>query len=786
MRTRRSTAAEYLRRKRWYRFFLAITILTLLISALGMGVVAGLFAAVTDVLPRDKTLSDLRPAVPTRILASDGTILARIFNPDQNREVVPLGEMGTLMADATIAIEDIRFKDHPGVDLRGIARAMVKNFIAGNSKEGASTITQQLARGLYLTRRKELTRKLQEIVIALELERRYAKDEILEAYLNQVFYGSNPYSLQSWGAQMAARNFFGKDAKDLTLAEAALLAGLPKNPEGYNPYEHPKEAKQRRDLVLRTMFHYRMIEPDQYDKAVNSAIKVIPPKQRPKLGDAHAPYFVEYIRTVEMQKLYGKRDAYNMMYLHGVDIYTSIDPRMQKVGEDAVKASVERNKGRKIDDGALIALDPRTGLIKAMVGGTSFDKDQYNIVTQGRRQPGSSFKPFVYTTALLRGYTPTTTVRDMRVNYPSGSGKPWSPRNSDGRYMGSMQLQRALWLSRNAAAVGIAADVGITNVIAVAHKMGVKSELVPVLPTAIGATAVSPMEICSGYGVLANHGVLNPPTGIVKITTPDGHDVLYEYTPRARRVIPAKIADTMKDIMRGVIERGTATRARCPFPASGKTGTTNSFRDAWFIGYTDDLVAAVWVGNRHNQPMNRTFGGTVPAPIWKEFMLVAHPIMAAEHKERADELTRMNNQPELTATDLDTSPSPHIVRTTGARAAREETPRTADETGDRFSVTICQDSDDRATPWCANTELRTYIKGRAPYPPSATCVMHTGPSDVPTADNHDTGAQDRRGGVLISICVETGKIATDKCPIVRLRRFTTNAPTETCPMHGTD
>ncbi|HOF87813.1 MAG TPA: transglycosylase domain-containing protein, partial [Armatimonadota bacterium] len=436
-----------MRRKRWYRFFLALTILTLLGFALGAGTLAGLFAAVTDVLPRGKALSDLKPAVPTRVLASDGTVLARIFSPDQNREVVPLSEMGAFIADATIAIEDIRFYEHPGIDLRGIARAMVKNIAAGNTKEGASTITQQLARGVYLSRRKELSRKLQEIVLALELERRYSKDEILEAYLNQVFYGSNPNSLQSWGAQMAAQNYFGKDANTLTLAEAALLAGLPKNPDGYDPYEHPKVAKQRRDQVLYNMLYHGMIGEKEYQAAINTPLTLIAPRPRPTTADAHAPYFVEYLRTVEMNKIYGRRDSYEMIYQHGVDIYTSLDPRMQKVAEDAVATAVERNKGRKIDDGALIALDPQTGLIKAMVGGTSFTKDQYNIVTQGRRQPGSSFKPFVYTTALLRGYTPATTVFDRHTSYPSGSGKPWAPRNSDGRYLGAMSLERALWLS---------------------------------------------------------------------------------------------------------------------------------------------------------------------------------------------------------------------------------------------------------------------------------------------------------------------------------------------------
>ncbi len=288
------------------------------------------------------------------------------------------------------------------------------------------------------------------------------------------------------------------------------------------------------------------------------------------------------------------------------------------------------NKSRNIDDGALVSIDPLTGLIKAMVGGTDFHRDQFNVITQGHRQPGSSFKPFDYSTAFMHGYTPDTIIFDRPGHYPSGAGF-WSPKNDDGKYMGAMPLKKALWLSRNAAAAGVAYDVGIKRIIDIAHRMGIIYQLEPVLPTALGASAVVPLEMCSAYGTLANHGVHNPPTGIARVTSSDG-EVLYEYRAQPTRAIPTVVADTMKETMRGVIERGTGRPARCPFPASGKTGTTNSFRDAWFIGYTDDLVTAVWVGNRHNQPMNHTFGATVPAPIWHDYMLVAEPIMAAEHE----------------------------------------------------------------------------------------------------------------------------------------------------------
>ncbi len=776
--------AEFLRRKAWFRFFRTLTILILLASALFGGFMAGLFVAVAQVLPRGEALSDIRPTTPTRVLASDGTLLGRIYLPDQNREIVPLSRMGQIV-NATIAIEDVRFYTHPGIDPRGIMRAMVKNLTAGDIKEGASTITQQLARNLYLHRRQQITRKLQEMVLALELERRYSKDEILETYLNQVFYGSNTHSVQSWGAQMAAHNYFGKDIEQLTLPEAALLAGLPKNPKGYSPYVYPERAKQRRDLVLAIMRENALISDAQYQAAKATPIKLVKEKLLTETADYHAPYFVRHIISEEMKRIFGE-DAKDYITKYGVDIYTSLDPRMQKVAEEAVSNQVKRNKYRRIDDGALISIDPQTGFIKAMVGGTDFKKNQFNVITQGFRQPGSSFKPFDYTTALLHGYTADTIIYDRPHSYPLSAGRFWTPNNSDGSFLGAIPLKKALWLSRNCAAASVAADIGIKEIIKVAYRMGIKHPLDENLSTALGASVVMPLEICSAYGTLANHGVHNPPTGIMRVVAADG-SVLYEYSPQPRRALPIKIADSMKEIMRGAIEYGTGRPARCPFPASGKTGTTNSYRDAWFIGYTDDLVTAVWVGNRDYKPMRRTFGGTVPAPIWRQFMMVAHPIMAAEHRENGDRLAMINGIPDDTTGD--TSLSPAMLKKRGERSDEpliEETETQASVTsGDTYRVAICAETGDRATQWCPEKVLVTYVKGGDQEPPSATCSVHTGPDAVPNADDGTgNGQAGTNAGVLISVCAETGKIATDKCPTVLLRRFKNNAPTETCPLHG--
>ena len=739
-----------------------------------MGVLGGLFAAVRNGLPSSSGLSDIRTASPTRILAVDGTLLAKFY--DENREPIAYKKMGQNIINATLAIEDIRFFSHKGIDPRGIVRAGYKNIRAGDSKEGASTITQQLARNLYLSNEKSVSRKLKEIILAIEMEQRFSKEEILEAYLNQILYGWNTHSVRSYGIQMAAQNYFNKDAADLSIAEAALLAGLPKNPSGYNPYRFPDRALARRNLVLANMRYYGYIDQAKYEASRDLPLELAPEKHLQLLADMHAPYFVRYVLVNELQQIFGQ-NAQLLTYQFGVDIYTSLDPRMQKQAEEEVADQVKANRSRKIDEGALIAIDPKNGLIKAMVGGTDYRIDQYNIVTQGHRQPGSSFKPFVYTTALLHGYKPETAVRDRAVKYPAGGGKTWTPRNSDGRYRGTMQLQRALWASRNAVAVNVAADVTIEAVIDIAHRMGIKSKLDPVLPTAIGASVVTPLEICSAYCPLANSGIHYQPSAIIRVTS-SGGDVLYDHTPKPERVIPIEIADTMKKMMRGTIERGTATRAmgRLPFKASGKTGTTNSYRDAWFIGYTDDLVTAVWVGNRNNSPMNRTFGSTVPVPIWRNFMLVAHPIMADEHLKSKESLLELNNIPDLT--DIDRSLSPYIEK--GAKTiGTNQTRRTAsvDNPGarDPSVVRICQQSQLRATSYCPQTVAMRYSGGRTP--PTQYCTIHKR-----SASN--TNTRDNTQGVLMSICADSHKIATGNCPhVIRKRMTPDEAPTETCSLH---
>ncbi len=764
-------------RQKWYMFCRFITIAIFVGFAFFVGTIAGIFIYVSQNLPDVDELSDIRPSIPSRILAVDGTLLAKISLAEQNRQLISLKDMGKVV-DAIQATEDERFYSHPGIDPWGIARAIVKNISHNRAKEGASTITQQLVRNMYnLNRGKDIRRKLQEMVMALEFERKYTKQEILETYLNMVFFGTNKYGLQCYGVQMAARSYFDKNAKDLTLDEAALLAGLPKSPIDYNPYRNAKRAKLRRNIVLDAMFLNGKIEKAEWKAAKNKPIKLATEKRPSAMRNDHAPYFVQYVQNDELssEEVLGDQAANYMNY--GIDIYTSLDPRMQKIAEDAVTEGVNNNRSRNLSDGALISIDPITGYVKAMVGGIDFKQDQFNIVTKGKRQPGSSFKPFDYTAAILSGYTPTTKVMDRPISFPLGNGKMWRPQNSDGRYKGRIAMEKALWGSRNCAAVFIANDIGIDNIITVAKRMGIKSPIEPNLSTALGSSVVTPFEICSAYCTLANNGIKTNPGCITRICYSGSDEIIYERKVKPERVIPMIVANTMKEMMRGCVERGTGTAARCPFKVSGKTGTTNSYKDAWFIGYTDDLVTAVWVGNRDNTPMNRTFGGTVPAPIWKKYMLSAQPIMAVEHIDNMSELAIYQQLDDSTFT-LNTSP--YILKIRGSdigavgNTQNERTVVSEEVTGEKKRVSICAESGNLSTRWCPERRVTLMLASDAP---TTYCMDHSSSDAIPAADDNNTD-----GGAIVSICAQSGKIANRKCPVVQQRRFT-HPPTSRCNIH---
>jgi penicillin-binding protein 1A len=584
------------------------------VAVVAAGVVVGMALAFARNLPDVSTLY-APPSEATRIYAATGEVIASLFR--ENREFVPLDEIPLSLRQAVIAIEDERFYRHRGVDARGTLRAVWRNLLAGEVREGGSTITQQLARAVFLSQKRVLSRKVAEMMLALEIERRLTKDEILERYLNQVYFGNGAY-----GVELASQVYFGKPARHLTLAESALLAGIIRAPSVYNPFHNLPLALERQRVVLRRMAELGYLTPEQARTAAAQPVRLAAERNAGLLG-IRAPYFVSYILPALLQR-YGE----DVVYSGGLRVYTTVDPRLQALAEKAVRAGLDeaRRLNLNVSQGALVALDPATGAIRAMIGGYDFSSSQFNRAWQARRQPGSAFKPFIYATALARGIPPTRIIVDEPVSYEIRGARPadriWTPRNYDGTYRGPVTLRYALEHSINIPAIKTLAEVGPQAVIDTARRMGITSPLEPVLSLALGTNDVTPLEMASAYGTLATLGIRAEPFGILKVVDRDGQ-VLEEHTPRRQLALSADVAYVLTDLLKGVILRGTGTAASIGRPAAGKTGTTDDYRNAWFVGYTPQLVAAVWVGNDDNTPMRRVVGGTVPARIWAAFMRAA-------------------------------------------------------------------------------------------------------------------------------------------------------------------
>ncbi len=574
----------------------------------GLGVVVGMAMAITKQLP-DVSQVYAPPCEATRIYASNGELIASLYR--ENRIFVPLSQIPLHLQQAVIAVEDAGFYQHRGISLRGIARAMWRNLLAGELIEGGSTITQQLARTLFLSQERALSRKIAEILLALEIERRLTKEEILERYLNQVYFGQGAY-----GVEMAARIYFGKSVGQLTLAESAMLAGLIRAPSLYSPYENFQLAKRRQIIVLDRMVESGYITPEEAEKAKQEPVRLVERANAGLIG-IRAPYFVSYILPQLLER-YGE----DGVYCGGLQVYTTLDVRMQAVAEKAVRLGIDEAKraNLRITQGALVAIDPRTGAIRAMIGGYDFRKSQFNRAWQARRQPGSAFKPFIYVTALANGIPPTRIIVDepLSLEIP-GVREKWEPQNYDLKFRGPVTLRQAVEQSINIPAIKILSELGPQQVIAYAHRMGIKSPLPPVLSLALGTAEVTPLEMASAFGVLAANGIRAEPFAIIRVEDRQGR-VLEESIPRREVALKREVAYLMTDILKGVIQRGTGRAAEIGRPAAGKTGTTDDYRNAWFVGYTPQLVASVWVGNDDNTPMRRVVGGTVPARIWAMFM----------------------------------------------------------------------------------------------------------------------------------------------------------------------
>jgi penicillin-binding protein 1B len=568
-------------------------------------------------------LSRLVDPAPLTSVDLEPEVVAGLFDDSwEGRRLVRVDEVPRALVDAIVAAEDARFFQHWGIDPRAVARALWTDLKEREWVQGGSTLTQQLVKNFYLTHERTLYRKFVEAIMALMLEARYTKPEILEAYLNEIYLGQRG-EMGVHGVGEASIFYFGKEVERLTTAEAALLAGMIRSPRANNPQTDPARAKATRDHVLRRMTVLHMIDADEAGTAMTEAVPA-----RPKARAAvRAPYFADLVRD-ELERLYS-RDA---LASEGLRIFTSLDVEAQRAAEEALRAGLANldRRARKASEplqGGAIVMQPQTGYVRALVGGRDYAASQFNRMTQARRQPGSLFKPIVYLTALRKDqqagvprYTPVSVVKDAPVTILTPSG-PWTPKNFDKSYHGPVTLRTALEYSFNAATVQVGQDIGIDRVIETARSLGVTTPLQPVPSLVLGTSEVIPMELAGAYAVLANFGTRTEPLVIKAVVDRDG-GVLSRKEIAVEQVIAPEEAYIMTSLLQGVIERGTARSVRAlgfTKPAAGKTGTTSDFRDAWFVGYTPETLALVWVGFDHNQPLNLT-GAEAALPIWTEIM----------------------------------------------------------------------------------------------------------------------------------------------------------------------
>jgi penicillin-binding protein 1A len=572
-------------------------------------VVLGLWGAIAAVgvivwvgahLPAIQSLEIPKRPPTIQITGIDGSVLAiRGEMPGAN---VALKDLPPYLPKAFIAIEDRRFYSHHGIDPIGIARAAVANILHRGVSQGGSTLTQQLAKNLFLTQERTLQRKLQEVELALWLERKHSKAEILELYLNRVYFGSGAY-----GVEAASQRYFGKSAKNVTLAEAAMLAGLVKSPSRLAPNRNPDGAEQRAQTVLAAMAEAKFITEAQAQASIGHPSYNVKP-----VGAGTINYVADWIGEV-LDDLIGQVDQ-------SIVVETSIDPKLQAVAEAAVIDELAAKSVKfNVSQGALVAMAP-DGAVRALVGGRNYAESQYNRAITSRRQPGSAFKPFVYLTAIEQGLTPETIRQDAPLDI-----KGWKPENYGHEYFGPVTLTQALAMSLNTVAVRLGLEVGPKNVVRTAHRLGISSKLEANASIALGTSEVSLLELVGAYVPFANGGFGVSAHVVNKIRTADGKVLYMRAADQPAQVIEPHNAAMMNAMMQETLLSGTARKAELPgWMAAGKTGTSQDFRDAWFIGYTANLVTGVWLGNDDNSPTRKATGGGLPVEIWTRFMRVAH------------------------------------------------------------------------------------------------------------------------------------------------------------------
>jgi penicillin-binding protein 1A len=565
----------------------------------GLGVV-GLFAWVAMHLPPIQSLEIPKRPPAVQINSLDAKVFAN--RGEMGGAALAIKEMPANLPNAFIAIEDRRFRSHHGVDPVGLFRAVVANALRRGISQGGSTITQQLAKNLFLTPERHMMRKLQEVVLALWLEHKFSKNEILELYLNRVYFGSGAY-----GVEAASQRYFGKSARNVTVSEAALLAGLVKSPSRLAPTRNFDGAEERAKVVLAAMAEAKLITDETARTAMASPPKIV----KPSAGGS-SNYVADWVMDV-LNDLIGRVDE-------DIVVDTSIDAGMQAVAEKALIEEVSQ-KGEKfgVQQGALVSMTT-DGAVRALVGGRSYAENQFNRAVAAKRQPGSAFKPFVYLTAIEHGLTPDTVREDRPIEI-----KNWKPENYGHEYYGPVTLTQALAMSLNTVSVRLTLEFGPTNVVRTAHRLGITSKLEPNASIALGTSEVSVLELVSAYVPFANGGNAIIPHVVERVRTLRGKTLYARPRPTLGRVIDPRAVAMMNTMMRETIVSGTARKADLPgWPAAGKTGTSQDFRDAWFIGYTSQLVTGVWFGNDDSSPTRHATGGALPVEVWSRFMKAAH------------------------------------------------------------------------------------------------------------------------------------------------------------------
>ncbi len=608
--------------------------------AVGTGLLFSAWALVCrgSACPAVSTLDNYQPRQTSRIFAADGRFVAELGV--ERRTLITIEDIPTSVTDAFIATEDKRFYQHAGIDWFRVPGAFIRNVQAGRWAQGFSTISMQLARNIFperISREKSLVRKLKEAKVAREIEARYSKEKVLELYLNQIYLGNGAY-----GVETAAQRYFGKSVRDVNVAEAATLAALPKAPESYNPRRFPDRAIQRRNTVIELMRRDGKISDSDASLAKAYPLQLA---TRSATGDV-APYFVEWVRK-QLDERFGKQ-----LYEQGLRVYTTLDVDMQLAAERGLERQLQAIESGKLGayrhlsyedylakiasgearpaaetpylQGVFVALDARTGAVRALIGGRDFADSKFNRATQALRQPGSTFKPIVYADAIHRGYAPSHLVSDSPLTLTQVGSDTWTPQNFDFEFWGPVSMRRALYNSRNLAAINTGRELGEASVISMARRFGLTTPIPSVPSIHIGAAGVRPLEMIASYATFANLGTRPEPFGILRVENSRG-EVLWQASPKRTVVLPPDESWLMVSMMKDVVQRGTAYRATTGegfrYPAGGKTGTTNDGADVWFIGYTSDLVAGVWLGfDKPTKIKANAQGGILAAPAWTSFM----------------------------------------------------------------------------------------------------------------------------------------------------------------------